>query len=206
MGVGPLQPPYLGIYRPMSAQVARQVSFTASGVPLRPSFLSLSIYKTFRVSQVTPYLPFDASGSHTHPNHQPRPTNTPQSPRQLFTKYGKVAFVVHWTVYFTGIGSCYAAIKWGNVDLQGKLQSYGLMPSSKHQDITQDADLTDADPSPESWITHAFEKGLTGAGGTLALAAVCNKFLFPIRTPITITLTPLAARALERLRHSVARP
>ena len=31
---------------------------------------------------------------------------------------------------------------------------------------------------------------LTGGGSTLALAFLCNKALFPIRTPITLALTP----------------
>ena len=38
------------------------------------------------------------------------------------------------------------------------------------------------------------DKVLTGGGSTLALAFLCNKALFPIRTPITLALTPAVAR------------
>ena len=35
---------------------------------------------------------------------------------------------------------------------------------------------------------------LSGSSSTLALAFLCNKALFPIRTPITLALTPAVAR------------
>ncbi|CAL9046438.1 unnamed protein product [Musa banksii] len=44
------------------------------------------------------------------------------------------------------------------------------------------------------------------SGGTLALAILCNKGLFPVRVPITIAFTPPMARLLARrnlLKHHV---
>ena len=38
------------------------------------------------------------------------------------------------------------------------------------------------------------DKILTGGSSTLALAFLCNKALFPVRTPITRALTPAVAR------------
>lgn len=38
------------------------------------------------------------------------------------------------------------------------------------------------------------DKLLTGSSSSLALAFLCNKALFPVRTPITLALTPAVAR------------
>lgn len=38
------------------------------------------------------------------------------------------------------------------------------------------------------------DKALSGGSSTLALAFLCNKALFPVRTPITLGLTPAVAR------------
>ena len=47
-----------------------------------------------------------------------------------------------------------------------------------------------ADAQQKGWL----DKALTGGSSTLALAFLCNKALFPIRTPITLGLTPVVAR------------
>lgn len=39
-----------------------------------------------------------------------------------------------------------------------------------------------------------WDKVLTGSSSSLALAFLCNKALFPVRTPITLALTPAVAR------------
>eukprot|EP00884_Botryococcus_braunii_P021624 jgi/Botrbrau1/8145/Bobra.0308s0035.2 len=53
-----------------------------------------------------------------------------------------------------------------------------------------------ADPEHQSWL----EKFVGGGGSSLALAFICNKALFPVRAPVTIGLTPLAARLLRNRR------
>jgi len=85
---------------------------------------------------------------------------------------------------FGDAGVCYVALK-SNVDVKGKLVDYGLMPKPVPGEEHQ-----------PNWL----ERLVAGKGGTLALAFICNKFLFPIRTPITLTLTPLVARHLQRIR------
>lgn len=47
-----------------------------------------------------------------------------------------------------------------------------------------------ADAQNKGWM----DKVLTGGSSTLALAFLCNKALFPVRTPITLGLTPVVAR------------
>lgn len=43
------------------------------------------------------------------------------------------------------------------------------------------------------------DRVLSGGSSTLALAFICNKALFPVRTPITLGLTPLVARWVGRV-------
>jgi Protein of unknown function (DUF1279) len=81
---------------------------------------------------------------------------------------------------------CYLAIKRG-VNVDGILHDFGLkrVPDAGEADAKTDED----EPSWTRW--------LTGGGSTLALAFVANKALFPVRAPITITLTPAVARFLR---------
>lgn len=44
------------------------------------------------------------------------------------------------------------------------------------------------------------QRTLMGSGSAMALAFIANKALFPVRTPITLMLTPPVARFLKKLR------
>lgn len=65
------------------------------------------------------------------------------------------------------------------------LSKVGLL-SAKSYDEAEAAH----DQAEQSWM----EKVLTGGSSTFALAFICNKALFPVRTPITLGLTPVVAR------------
>jgi hypothetical protein len=82
----------------------------------------------------------------------------------------------------SSFAGCYVAVD-QKVDVRGLLSKYGLL-SSKQYDDTAGAEHQDG------WM----EKFLTGSSSTLALAFLCNKALFPVRTPITLALTPGVAR------------
>lgn len=140
--------------------------------------------------------------------------------KELFRKYGKVAIGVHLAVYATFFAGesaggaadsvttgnllppvlprlacspdplcsispagCYVAVD-QKVDVRGLLSKVGLL-SAKTYDET-----ADVDPEHRSWV----DKALTGGSSTIALAFLCNKALFPVRTPITLALTPTVAR------------
>lgn len=115
-----------------------------------------------------------------------------------------------------------------HVDVRGTLENYGLLSgaiegggqlSLFHNKCAQLADTClqclhlhcshaakkydeTANEGPEDggWL----ERTLSGGGSTIALAFLCNKALFPVRTPITVGLTPLVARLLQQGR--AARP
>jgi len=62
-----------------------------------------------------------------------------------------------------------------------------------------------SEESPDAGVEtdHGGDKGwlsktLSHGGSSLALAFLCNKALFPIRTPITLALTPPVARFLRK--------
>lgn len=76
---------------------------------------------------------------------------------------------------------CYIAVS-QKVDVKSALTKVGLL-----------SDKPDVVPEDQSW----FERLMSGGGSTLALAILCNKALFPIRTPITLALTPPVARFLR---------
>lgn len=79
---------------------------------------------------------------------------------------------------------CYVAVD-QKLDVKGALARVGLL-SSKPIDETGKV-IEDAG---ESWL----DKIMSGGSSTLALAFICNKALFPVRTPITLALTPVVAR------------
>lgn len=58
------------------------------------------------------------------------------------------------------------------------------------EEAYDDAAQEGADAAQKGWLDRA----LTGGSSTLALAFLCNKALFPVRTPITLALTPAVAR------------
>jgi hypothetical protein len=100
--------------------------------------------------------------------------------KELFRKYGKVALGVHIGVYTTFLAGCYIAVD-QKLDLRGVLVNVGLI----HQP---------GEGEEPGWL----DKALSGGGSTLAMAVLLNKAMFPIRTPITLGLTPYVARLLNR--------
>ncbi len=68
--------------------------------------------------------------------------------------------------------------------MRGALSKVGLLSSKAYDDAA------DVAPEDRSWL----DKVLSGGSSTLALAFICNKALFPVRTPITLALTPAVAR------------
>ncbi|KAL4458575.1 hypothetical protein ABPG75_013440 [Micractinium tetrahymenae] len=128
--------------------------------------------------------------------------------KQLFKKYGKIAIGVHFTVYFSFLAGCYVAID-NHVDVKGPLQKIGLL-SKDSVDEAAAAEAAAGEPGAaqqqQQQQQQQAEKGwldrvLSGGSSTLALAFICNKALFPVRTPITLGLTPVVARVL---RHRAA--
>ncbi|KAL4429406.1 hypothetical protein ABPG77_005180 [Micractinium sp. CCAP 211/92] len=121
--------------------------------------------------------------------------------KQLFKKYGKIAIGVHFTVYFSFLAGCYVAID-NHVDVKGPLQKIGLLS----KDSVDEAAAVAGEPEASQQQQQQQDKGwldrvLSGGSSTLALAFICNKALFPVRTPITLGLTPVVARVL---RHRAA--
>lgn len=99
----------------------------------------------------------------------------------LFKKYGKVALGVHVGVYSSFLAGCYIAVD-QKVDVKGMLENIGLVQSPEE------------DGEEPGWLS----KSLAGGGSTIAMAVLLNKAMFPIRTPITLGLTPYVARVLRR--------
>ncbi len=99
---------------------------------------------------------------------------------QLFKKYGKVALGVHIGVYSSFLAGCYIAVD-QKVDVKGMLENIGLVQSPEEGE-------------EPGWLS----KSLAGGGSTIAMAVLLNKAMFPIRTPITLGLTPYVARVLRR--------
>jgi hypothetical protein len=100
--------------------------------------------------------------------------------KELFRKYGKVALGVHIGVYTTFLAGCYIAVD-QKVDVRSALIHMGLMREPQEGE-------------EPGWL----DKSLSGGGSTIVLAIICNKALFPIRTPLTLGLTPYVARFLRR--------
>lgn len=57
-----------------------------------------------------------------------------------------------------------------------------------------DETVEEAEPPLSSEEKGWMDNILTGGSSSLALAFLCNKALFPVRTPITLALTPAVAR------------
>lgn len=66
-------------------------------------------------------------------------------------------------------------------------------PSTAAKRYDETAESAAEQPADQGWL----DKVLSGSGSTVALAFLCNKALFPVRTPITIGLTPMVARLLR---------
>jgi hypothetical protein len=79
------------------------------------------------------------------------------------------------------------------VDIRGALSKVGLLQAKTYDQAAAEGS-TGEDKKEDSWL----ERAVSGSSSTVALAFVCNKALFPIRTPITLALTPTVARFLRR--------
>lgn len=73
-----------------------------------------------------------------------------------------------------------------------KLPTTARPAEEKYDDAAAEGAEAEAQATAQNkgWM----DKVLTGGSSTLALAFICNKALFPVRTPITLGLTPLVAR------------
>jgi hypothetical protein len=60
----------------------------------------------------------------------------------------------------------------------------------EYDDTAEQAAEAGAAQAEQGW----WDRVLTGSSSSLALAFLCNKALFPVRTPITLALTPAVAR------------
>ncbi|CAL9747787.1 unnamed protein product [Musa acuminata subsp. burmannicoides] len=132
--------------------------------------------------------------------------------QELMKKYGKVAFGVHFSVSAAAITGFYVAIK-NNVDVESIFEKVGLSSRVPDNDRASGVVILDGhdslSPKPpreqqqQMKMTRTAELAAS-SGGTLALAILCNKGLFPVRVPITIAFTPPMARLLARrnlLKH-----
>jgi hypothetical protein len=108
------------------------------------------------------------------------PSSITSRVKGLFKTYGKVALGVHLGVYSTFLAGCYIAVD-QKVDVKGMLESIGLVKAPEEGE-------------EPGWLS----KSLSGGGSTIAMAILLNKAMFPIRTPITLGLTPYVARVLGR--------
>lgn len=134
--------------------------------------------------------------------------------KDLFRKYGRVALGVHLVVYATFFAGalravprrraaarrpparrspplrwhpagCYVAVD-SKADVRGLLARVGLLSERSYDEAEAEA----GEAGKGSWL----ERAASGGGSSLALAFICNKALFPVRTPITLALTPPVAR------------
>lgn len=134
--------------------------------------------------------------------------------RELISRYGKVALAVHLSVSGLSISGFYVAIK-NNVDVEAALQRFGLYgdpqraselpppPQPSTDIVLNDLDMAQSNPDPFSPANDpqrpaSSKDALISGGGALALAVLCNKFMLPVRVPLTFALTPPIARFLAR--------
>ena len=90
--------------------------------------------------------------------------------KELFAEYGTVAVIVYFTIFFGVWVGAWAAIQRG-VDLRALAARVGLSPH-----------------------------GLVANLGAWTAAYLFTKLLQPVRIGVTLLLTPLVARAYERMR------
>lgn len=105
--------------------------------------------------------------------------------QELFKKYGRTAVAVHFTVYFSTLGACYAAVE-NKMDVEGTLVKFGLL--RERGEGTED--------DRQGW----FSDMIAGKGSSFALAFLCSKALMPIRAGITVAATPSIHRFVLKLR------
>ncbi|KQJ91261.1 uncharacterized protein LOC100837433 [Brachypodium distachyon] len=120
--------------------------------------------------------------------------------KDLMKKYGKVALGVHVSVSVASVSGLYVAIN-NNVDVDALFNKFGMSTGVSGEATTAPApataDVVIGQEPPERPRNRTAEL-VASSGGTLALAVLCNKALFPVRVPITIALTPPIYRILAR--------
>eukprot|EP00929_Paragymnodinium_shiwhaense_P091066 TRINITY_DN51111_c0_g1_i2.p2 TRINITY_DN51111_c0_g1~~TRINITY_DN51111_c0_g1_i2.p2 ORF type:complete len:111 (+),score=14.51 TRINITY_DN51111_c0_g1_i2:78-410(+) len=98
--------------------------------------------------------------------------------QELVVRYGKVGVGVHLTLSCCSIAGCYTAVS-QNLPVDRILQQVGLSSAS--------ADDQGAGTSAAT------------AGGTFVAAMVLHKAIMPLRIPVTLVVTPVVARILQRM-------
>ncbi|KCV71164.1 hypothetical protein H696_02115 [Fonticula alba] len=119
--------------------------------------------------QQTPPPP---NGDAPKPEEETKKLSLAEKMKHMTKTYGPVAIGVHSTVYMVTISSMYVALKSG-VDVTSLMSKVGL---------DRLIDLSTLDPN----------------SGTLLMAFILAKCTSPIRTPLTLALTPPAARMVDR--------
>eukprot|EP00913_Durusdinium_trenchii_P016194 g15218.t1 len=100
-------------------------------------------------------------------------------------RYGQVGLVVHFCLSSISLVSCYLAVRHGEhveqlLELVGKGHEDGRPRFG-----------TPEEPSEHSQVV--------GAGSSMVMAFVLHKALMPLRVPVTVAVTPLAAAIWTRV-------
>ncbi|KAM9993751.1 hypothetical protein ACTFIZ_011710 [Dictyostelium cf. discoideum] len=94
--------------------------------------------------------------------------STGEKIKYMFTKYGKLALIVHFGIYFATMGSFYVLFSSG-VDINNALD-----------------------------FLHIPRNAVNPSLGAFAVAFACTKISTVVRTPLTLIIVPLLARYLSR--------
>eukprot|EP00931_Biecheleriopsis_adriatica_P108384 TRINITY_DN82696_c0_g1_i1.p1 TRINITY_DN82696_c0_g1~~TRINITY_DN82696_c0_g1_i1.p1 ORF type:complete len:118 (+),score=25.67 TRINITY_DN82696_c0_g1_i1:44-397(+) len=105
-----------------------------------------------------------------------RSSRTSEKLRDTLLRYGKVGLVVHICLSSISLGSCYAAVRY-QLPVDRWLEAVGA----------------------SSGVAEKENTGALGAGSAAMVAFVMHKAIMPLRVPLTVALTPLAARAWARV-------
>ncbi|CAK8989105.1 unnamed protein product [Durusdinium trenchii] len=90
-------------------------------------------------------------------------------------RYGQVGLVVHFCLSSISLVSCYLAVRHGeHVEQLLELVGKGHEEPSEHSQVV-------------------------GAGSSMVMAFVLHKALMPLRVPVTVAVTPLAAAIWTRV-------
>mmetsp|Transcript_52053 Transcript_52053/g.63750 ORF Transcript_52053/g.63750 Transcript_52053/m.63750 type:complete len:112 (-) Transcript_52053:35-370(-) len=95
--------------------------------------------------------------------------------QETLVRYGQVGLVVHFCLSSISLVSCYLAVR-HQLPMDHLLEMVGRHPEEK----------------PE-------EGSHLGAGSSMVMAFVLHKALMPLRVPVTVAVTPLAATIWSRL-------
>ena len=95
-------------------------------------------------------------------------------------RYGQVGLVVHFCLSSISLVSCYLAVR-HQLPMDHLLELVGKQPEAQ-----------------------ATEGAKMGAGSSMVMAFVLHKALMPLRIPVTVAVTPLAATIWSRLAPASA--